>query len=150
MVTGRPLTAAEQFLALSTSSHCAGEGHLRRERLVWRFPVRPDPLSRTYVARVEYQRRQPPHVFIEEPDLILLAKGRPLPHVYSEVPVRLCLYLPEAYEWSADQRLDQTVIPWTALWLFYFEEWLWSGEWRGGGVHPGERPHSRWRRRRLR
>jgi len=33
-------------------------------------------------------------------------------------------------------RLDQTVVPWTALWLLYFEEWLFSGEWAGGGLHP--------------
>ena len=30
-------------------------------------------------------------------------------------------------------RLDQTVVPWTSLWLFYFEDWLSSDEWKGGG-----------------
>ncbi len=35
-------------------------------------------------------------------------------------------------------RLDQTIVPWTALWLFYFEEWLESNEWKGGGEHPGD------------
>ena len=34
-------------------------------------------------------------------------------------------------------RIDQTIVPWTALWLFYFEEWLFSDEWKGGGEHPG-------------
>jgi hypothetical protein len=24
------------------------------------------------------------------------------------------------------------------LWLFYFEEWLWSDDWKGGGMHPGD------------
>lgn len=33
-------------------------------------------------------------------------------------------------------RLDQTIVPWTMLWLFYFEEWLASGDWKGGGMHP--------------
>jgi hypothetical protein len=33
-------------------------------------------------------------------------------------------------------RLDLTVVPWTALWLFYFEEWLASDDWKGGGMHP--------------
>jgi hypothetical protein len=33
-------------------------------------------------------------------------------------------------------RLDHTIVPWTALWLFYFEEWLISNDWKGGGVHP--------------
>jgi hypothetical protein len=27
-------------------------------------------------------------------------------------------------------------VPWTALWLFYFEEWLTSDDWKGGGIHP--------------
>jgi hypothetical protein len=33
-------------------------------------------------------------------------------------------------------RLDQTIVPWAALWLFFFEEWLATDEWKGGGVHP--------------
>ncbi|SJM35583.1 conserved hypothetical protein [Mesorhizobium delmotii] len=33
-------------------------------------------------------------------------------------------------------RLDQSIVPWTSLWLFYFEDWLTDGEWRGGGEHP--------------
>jgi hypothetical protein len=35
-------------------------------------------------------------------------------------------------------RIDQTIVPWTAVWLFYFEEWLTSDEWKGGGVHLGD------------
>jgi hypothetical protein len=35
-------------------------------------------------------------------------------------------------------RIDQTIVPWAALWLFYFEEWLSSDQWKGGGEHPGE------------
>lgn len=145
-MTPRLLTAAQQFLALRTTAHCAGEGHLRHERLTWRFPVRPDPLGRSYAARLEYGPDLSPDVYVERPDVVAMAQGRSLPHVYSEAPVRLCLHLPQAYEWTPDLRLDRTIVPWTALWLFYFEEWLWSGEWKGGGVHPGERPS----RRRLR
>jgi hypothetical protein len=33
-------------------------------------------------------------------------------------------------------RLDRTIVPWIALWLFYFEEWLASDDWKGGGMHP--------------
>ena len=32
--------------------------------------------------------------------------------------------------------ISGTIVPWTILWLFYFEEWLMSDEWKGGGVHP--------------
>jgi hypothetical protein len=33
-------------------------------------------------------------------------------------------------------RIDDTIVPWVYLWLAYFEEWLWSDDWKGGGEHP--------------
>lgn len=116
--------------------------------LEWRFEARPGPLSRAYTARIDYRQDDIPRVVLEQPDLRLLAGGRPLPHVYGERPVRLCLYLPGAFEWTGDMRLNDTIVPWTALWLFYFEEWLWSDDWKGGGMHPGDAdvPRRRWRR----
>jgi hypothetical protein len=48
------------------------------------------------------------------------------------------LYLPKTCEWQSWMRLDQTLVPWATLWLFYFEEWLVSGNWKGGGMHPDE------------
>jgi hypothetical protein len=79
----------------------------------------------------------------------VLADGRRLPHVYEQAPTRLCLFLPGSGEWGAWMRLDQTIVPWTALWLLYFEEWLYSGEWAGGGLHPivHERARGRGRRK---
>ncbi len=35
--------------------------------------------------------------------------------------------------------LADTILPWASLWLFYYEVWLATGEWVGGGEHPGER-----------
>jgi hypothetical protein len=32
--------------------------------------------------------------------------------------------------------IDKTIVPWCYLWLFYFEDWLATGEWKGGGIHP--------------
>lgn len=87
---------------------------------------------------MEYCQRKSPQIFIDTPDLHKLADGRALPHVYSDKPPKLCLYLPGAFEWSRQHRIDQTIVPWTALWLFYFEEWLWSDDWKGGGMHPGD------------
>lgn len=69
--------------------------------------------------------------------LTMLAGGRDLPHIYHN-PDRLCLYLPGTVQWDASKRLDLTIIPWTHLWLIYFEEWIVSDDWKGGGKHPGE------------
>ena len=33
-------------------------------------------------------------------------------------------------------QLATTIVPWCSEWLFYYELWLATGEWLGGGVHP--------------
>lgn len=106
--------------------------------LTWRFWATPTALSRDYLILIEFRRGAPPAVFVEAPDLVALAAGRRIPHCYSEAPLRLCLYLPGTAEWLKHMRLDETMVPWTYLWLSYFEEWLLSDEWKGGGVHPAE------------
>lgn len=143
----RNLTISQQFFALRTSPLCVGAGKLHRERLVWCFDARPSSFGRSYGARIELAQSGPPKVYVISPDLHNLAEGRRLPHVYSDDPPRLCLYLPGAFEWNRSHRLDLTVVPWAALWLFYFEEWLWSGDWKGGGMHPGDLEASRIARR---
>jgi len=35
--------------------------------------------------------------------------------------------------------LADTILPWASLWFFYYEIWLATGEWVGGGEHPGDR-----------
>jgi hypothetical protein len=132
----RLLTAAQQFSHLRKNLNCAGEGLLHAGGLIWHFSTRPTPLSRNYRVRLEYHQGLVPRVFVEDPDLVLLADGRSIPHVYSQKPTRLCLYLPRRFEWQDWMRLDETVVPWIALWLFYFEEWLISDDWKGGGEHP--------------
>jgi hypothetical protein len=64
----------------------------------------------------------PPHIF--------LGKGGDF---------SLCLFDNRAGEWLPDQSIADTIIPWAAEWLFYFEAWLHSGVWSGGGVHPQKR-----------
>lgn len=146
----RPLSAAKQFLHLRANPLTAGMGELGPGMLEWRFAVTPTPLSRTYSVRLSFVEGQPPCVFVEEPDLLVLADGRKLPHVYSEEPVRLCLYLPGTEEFQPWMRLDTTTVPWTALWLYFFEDWLATGDWHGEGAHPSDQRKSRTERRLLR
>lgn len=140
-----PLTAAQQLLHLRRNQICQGAGDIRGRRLVWSFDATPTPLSRTYRVRIELTEGDVPSVFVDAPDVVLLATGRKLPHVYSEVPVRLCLYHPERREWSPVDRLDLTVVPWIYLWLYYYEEWLVSDDWKGGGEHPDVDVEGAWR-----
>jgi len=132
----KPLTAAQQFVNLRGNVVCRGRGELRAGRLIWRYSVAPSPVSRDYSIRIDFKQDHGPNIFVDRPDLHLLAGGRRIPHLYQQKPPRLCLYLPGAYEWQPWMRLDQTIVPWAALWLFYFEEWLASDAWKGGGLPP--------------
>lgn len=129
------LSPAQQFLFLRNNLICAGAGTLNHKGLVWNYRSRPTLLSREYGIRIVFERDDVPKIFVKDPDLKQLAGGRDLPHVYRR-PTRLCLYLPGSGEWLRHMRIDQTFVPWTATWLYYFEEWLASDEWKGGGEHP--------------
>lgn len=131
-----PLTAAQQLYHLRRSGICPGEGSVLGGQLVWRFNAQPTALSRSYALRIVLKPGISPRVIVDDPDLNALADGRKLPHVYSQGPVELCLYLPGTGEWAPHLRADQTLVPWAYLWLFYFEEWLTSDDWKGGGQHP--------------
>ena len=140
MIPGRrkPLTAAQQYVNLKGNPLSAGAGELRAGRLLWRYQTSPAPLSRIYGIRIEFANDGTPEVFVERPDLVELAGGRKLPHVYRQSPPRLCLYLPGTGEWQPWMRIDQMIVPWTSLWLYFFEDWLATDEWKGGGQHPSD------------
>jgi hypothetical protein len=142
----RPLTAAQQFLNLRLNPISPGSGALHAGRLIWRCSVAPTPVSRSYDLRIDYRQGETPRTYIDSPNLVALAEGRRLPHVYEQQqPTRLCLYLPGTGEWTPALRLDQTIVPWATLWLYFFEDWLVSGDWKGGGKHPDPRTHRRHR-----
>lgn len=94
----------------------------------------PSMLSRTYTVELRYRTGRHPRVRVLSPAL----NGRPhesLPHVFGDGT--LCLY--REGEWSGSMLLANTVIPWAAEWLFYYELWVPGGEWYGGGEWPPTR-----------
>lgn len=111
------------------------------------FKVAPTPLSRVYRCSLKLYPAKFPELLVMDPDPKSLAAGRMLPHTYPYygAGTKLCLWLPKAQEWTAQMRLDETYLPWAAEWLDYFEEWLVTNEWSGGGVHPDLKPR-RWAR----
>ena len=106
--------------------------------LIWWGDIRPTPLSRIYKIRIEchgLQRR--PRVILYG-DHIEGIDRRDFPHHFEidrEKPeVVLCLHMPYEFDyrcWIAD-----TIIPWTQEWLYFYEIWLATGEWCGGGHVP--------------
>ena len=135
----RALTLAQQYLNLRSNPICAGRGSLHASHLVWCYTAAPTPISRDYGIRIDARQGRTPEIFVDDPDLSVLAGGRRLPHVYQQKPPRLCLYLPNTGQWAPCLRIDLTFVPWASLWLFYFEDWLVTNTWRGGGIHPTAR-----------
>jgi hypothetical protein len=93
--------------------------------------VHPTPLSRKYSLKLDYR---PPHrPLVTVPEVKVGVEDQSLPHVYPGN--ELCLY----YEGEFDGRRDllaDTIVPWACDWLYYYEIWLTTGEWEGGGIHP--------------
>lgn len=132
---GQRLTAIQQWLNIR-SIHADAVGGAHRGLLDCKLWLQPTSMSRAYLAHVMQREFNAPKVWIEQPSLTTLAEGRRIPHLYDHVLHQLCLYHPKKQEWAPRMPISKTVIPWTSLWLFYFEDWLVSGEWHGGGEHP--------------
>lgn len=122
--------------------------HRTRCHVTWVGRLR--PFCQTYTILLVYRfmpdRRHDawsmPCVMVIEPPLHRREEDpeEPIPHHYPnpehpEFPF-LCLYDPDAREWSSGRLLSKTIIPWTIEWLACYEGWLATGEWTGGGRHP--------------
>ena len=96
--------------------------------------LKPTDVSIDYKVRlVAQQGRKSVDIFVEEPRIALYENGKKVPHLYSNGS--LCLYYPEYQEWNYRDSWAETLIPWTSLWLFYYEIWKETGNWLGGGIH---------------
>lgn len=111
------------------------------------------PFVRTHRVRVRYirplaielftLRRVQPRVQVLDPLLEWHPdyEEGPIPHVYRcesnpELPY-LCLFSLEGREWGVEDLIAETTVPWAARWLLFYEGWLATKTWRGGGRHPG-------------
>ncbi|MBY0411732.1 MAG: hypothetical protein K2Q97_16800 [Burkholderiaceae bacterium] len=114
--------------------------------LHFRFSISPTAFSREYHCLLAIPRAGFPEMCVLSPNLLTLSEGRSLPHIYRHDGdgTKLCLWLPRKNEWSSQMRLLETYIAWTSEWLNYFEEWLLTDHWAGGGEHPTEKK-KRWR-----
>lgn len=103
-------------------------------QLIARGTVHPTALNCTYSVRIEYRAPTRPRVWVEEPKLHPRTPEGRIPHTFTQNEP--CLFLPGGNEWRSDKKIALTIVPWLSLWLFYYEVWLATGEWLGGGVHP--------------
>lgn len=116
--------------------------------LLFKAGIAPGEFGRLYQCLIKVKPdSQQPEVIVLEPDLQVLAGGRKIPHTYAHdgKGTRLCLWWPKGRDWAPTMKMAETFIPWTAEWLHYFELWLATGDWLGGGEHPDATPR-RWAR----
>jgi len=113
--------------------------HIQRNCLVWENKIMPSQLSQLYTVRLIYKLAKSPQVNVLKPELIV-PEGKRLPHTYPGK--RLCLYYPGIDDWRGDMLLAETIVPWISEWLYYYEIWLVTGAWYGGGIHPRRKNES--------
>lgn len=135
-------TLDQELFALKQRTGGVVEQYRRGKGFRFVFVAQPSPLGREYQVLID--RWDITRVYVLEPDLNVLAEGRTIPHIYSTVhdkwnpsAVCLCLYHPDRGERRTGMFIADTLVPWAILWLYFFESWLATNAWEGGGEHPG-------------
>lgn len=142
-------TLAQRHAELQALALPESRVRLTHQRLTMDVELAPGAFGRVYTCRFVFERATDPIVVVMAPDLKAVAAGEKIPHVYpwNGSGTRLCLWWPKGREWSAQFKVAETLIPWTAEWLYYFELWLLTMTWEGGGEHPTPAKKKRWARR---
>jgi hypothetical protein len=89
-------------------------------------------VSRTYVIEVKYRYGSVPSARVVSH--LRTRRGESLPHVWNHRHRVLCLHQTE--DWSPRMLIANTIVPWASEWCLFYELWLVTGEWDGGGEWP--------------
>jgi hypothetical protein len=76
-------------------------------------------------------------VRILSPALRLVPGATELARAYKDDD--LCLYYPKKGERRSEFMIADYIVPWITMRLFFYEIWLATGEWRGGGTEHSPR-----------
>ncbi len=88
-----------------------------RNAMSWLGHLQPTESSPNYRIKISYRPPRVPQTWVLNPVPQSDAK-----HRYSDTS--LCLYDHRVGEWNPGLFLSETIVPWTAEWLFYYEAWL--------------------------
>ena len=87
--------------------------------------ITPSEGCASYVVKISYARGSIPRVKIKHPQITPSSAI----HMYGDGT--LCLYEPRETPWKLSNNLHETIIPWTAEWLVFYELFLLHGKWLG-------------------
>ena len=110
---------------------------VKRNRLTCTGKLRPTEISKQYSVKLIYVLDDIPELTVMDPPLETNSEDKHPPHLYESK--FLCVYHPRRNEWNNTKVIAKTIIPWISLWLYYYEIWLATGKWKGGGEHPPKR-----------
>jgi len=116
-------------------SYPSSKINFNKNSFTWSANVKPTALSNEYNLIIKYSLNDYPDVWVEGENL---GKLDEIPHKYEidkeRNMVRVCLYFPG--QWDKTKYISTTIVPWAVEWLYFYEVWIATGEWCGGGVHP--------------
>lgn len=138
-MTTRRKTIDQQIEAMATAwpMFRVGKRDRTKQSVVWTGSFKPQFTA--YRIEVRYAVGSRPEVRVLSPVLERLPGNieGSLPHIYGPTDdPTLCLYDPVTDEWNSTMLIAEKIIPWTIDWLTFYEFWLMTGVWSGGGRHP--------------
>jgi len=114
-----------------------GRGQINQNQFYWEFDMKPSTFSKIYTIHIVWKKSEIyPNIFVLNQEVKEVSKTRTIPHLYDHKKIELCLFYPSYNQFNKSMSLSKTIIPWIKLWLIYYEYWLFSDEWKGGGIHP--------------
>lgn len=135
MVNRKRYTAIQQISALKKRYEFKNSQLVvKSNSFTYSFDVRPTPLSDSYRLKIDYKEHSFPKVYVVFPKPLKLAVGAErLPHTYDTKRQLLCLFTPNYGEWNDTMLIANTIVHWAIEWLYYYENWVYTGKWLGGG-----------------
>lgn len=132
MIRTKKFSIVDQFNSVRIK-YPALNAKIDKDKLIIQGTIRPTPRSVEYYFKVRYNLDTRPKVDILNPKLKINFKGEEIPHVHKRN--ELCLYYPKYREFNSTKLIADTILPWTTLWLYHYENWHITGAWKGGGIH---------------
>ncbi len=133
MVRNKRYTAIEQLASLKKEFNVWKSHGCPNGFSCW-LTLTPSCVSDIYTIKIVYSETRFPKVYVIAPKPLRLAENATkLPHTYDSREQQLCLFNPKNNEWSPNMLISRTIVHWATEWLYYYEAWVFSGIWYGGG-----------------
>lgn len=91
---------------------------------VFRGTLQPINQAERYRVSIRYRQGEVPRVFVVDPEI-----DEDVPHLHQDGS--LCLFHPKLFNWHGGRLIARYIVPWTAVWLYFYEKWRELGVWFG-------------------